>query len=60
MSAVSDALEEARTQYERHVHACRQCRADAAPCAVAKHLWRLYNNARREQMRSPGGAGPTA
>ncbi|MET8723133.1 hypothetical protein [Streptomyces misionensis] len=52
MSAVSDALEDARTEYEQHLGACRQCRADAAPCAVAKHLWRLYNKARRDRLRA--------
>jgi hypothetical protein len=54
MSSVNDAVEDARIQYEQHVHACRQCRADSAPCAVAKHLWRLYNTARRDRMRSEG------
>ena len=52
MSAVSDALEDARTEYEQHLRACRQCRADSAPCAVAKHLWRLFNKARQNQMRA--------
>ncbi|GLX54375.1 hypothetical protein ACL07V_32185 [Streptomyces sp. MB22_4] len=52
MSAVSDALEDARTQYEQHTRACRQCRADSAPCAVAKHLWRLFNRARQDRLRS--------
>ncbi|WP_172624461.1 hypothetical protein [Streptomyces griseofuscus] len=54
MSAVSDALEAARIQYEQHTRACRQCRADSAPCAVAKHLWRLFNKARQNQLRSNG------
>ncbi|MGW4563468.1 hypothetical protein ACWEN3_13990 [Streptomyces sp. NPDC004561] len=54
MSSANDVLEAARIQYEQHVHACRQCRADSAPCAVAKHLWRLYNMARRDQLRSEG------
>ncbi|WP_225829690.1 hypothetical protein [Streptomyces sp. NK08204] len=47
-------MENARITYEQHVAECRQCRADAAPCAVAKHFWRLYNNARRQQLRAPG------
>ncbi|MEU0740802.1 hypothetical protein [Streptomyces sp. NPDC006134] len=54
MPSENDALEEARTAYEHHMRTCRQCHADAARCAVAKHLLRLYNNARR------GQAGGTA
>ncbi|CAL9607674.1 hypothetical protein SUDANB6_05583 [Streptomyces sp. enrichment culture] len=49
MPSENDALEEARTAYEHHMRTCRQCHADAARCAVAKHLLRLYNNARRGQ-----------
>ncbi|MFE5812649.1 hypothetical protein [Streptomyces sp. NPDC056479] len=47
MSTQGDALEQARTDYEHHMRTCRQCHADTVPCAVAKHLLRLYNNARR-------------
>lgn len=54
MSTVDDALENARTTYEQHERACRQCHAHAVPCAVAKHLLRLYNQARRDQIRSTG------
>ncbi|MGW2700439.1 hypothetical protein [Streptomyces sp. NPDC001340] len=58
MSSVNDAhndpLESARFTYEQHVQTCRQCYADAAPCAVAKHLLRLYNLARRDRLRAPG------
>ncbi|MEU7423410.1 MULTISPECIES: hypothetical protein [unclassified Streptomyces] len=54
MSSVNDAFENARLTYEQHTRTCRQCHADAAPCAVAKHLLRIYNNARRERMRAPG------
>ncbi|MFD5796494.1 hypothetical protein [Streptomyces diastatochromogenes] len=52
--AHNDPLESARFAYEQHVHTCRQCRADAAPCAVAKHLLRLYNLARRDRLRATG------
>ncbi|WEH43137.1 hypothetical protein OG233_28485 [Streptomyces sp. NBC_01218] len=38
---------EARDPYEEHRRTCRQCAADAAPCPVAKHLRRAYNNALR-------------
>jgi hypothetical protein len=59
MSSVDDALENARLTYEQHMRTCRQCHADGAACAVAKHLLRIYNNARREYMRSAGRpAGP--
>ncbi|MGW2485830.1 hypothetical protein ACWCV9_01240 [Streptomyces sp. NPDC001606] len=57
MSSVDDALENARLTYEQHLHTCRQCHAHAVPCAVAKHLLRLYNLARRDRMR---GTGPGA
>ncbi|MFF5014724.1 hypothetical protein [Streptomyces sp. NPDC001165] len=62
MSSVNDAhndpLESARSTYEQHVQTCRQCYADAAPCAVAKHLLRLYNLARRDRLRATGHPGP--
>ncbi|MEU6511362.1 MULTISPECIES: hypothetical protein [unclassified Streptomyces] len=58
MSSSHDALENARLTYEQHVRTCRQCRADGAACAVAKHLLRVYNNARRDRMRSGGQQGP--
>ncbi|MFF5860321.1 hypothetical protein ACFY8B_32685 [Streptomyces sp. NPDC012751] len=54
MSSVNDALEDARLTHERHLRTCRQCHADAAPCAVAKHLLRLYNLARRDRLRATG------
>ncbi|WP_330336229.1 hypothetical protein [Streptomyces sp. NBC_00557] len=54
MSSVNDALENARLTYEQHMRTCRQCHADGAACAVAKHLLRVYNNARREHLRSRG------
>jgi hypothetical protein len=58
-SSVNDALENARLTYEQHMRTCRQCHADGAACAVAKHLLRIYNNARRDQMRSGGQHGRT-
>ncbi|MES4889990.1 hypothetical protein [Streptomyces sp. NPDC096012] len=54
MSSVNDAFENARHMYDQHMRTCRQCHADSARCAVAKHLLRIYNNARREQMRATG------
>ncbi|WP_425347886.1 hypothetical protein [Streptomyces roseochromogenus] len=54
MHSLNDALENARLTYEQHVRTCRQCHADGAACAVAKHLLRIYNNARRDRMRSGG------
>ncbi|BCM65251.1 MULTISPECIES: hypothetical protein [Streptomyces] len=60
MSSVNDALENARLTYEQHMRTCRQCHADAAPCAVAKHLLRLYNLARRDRMRATGHDMPHA
>ncbi|MER8030112.1 hypothetical protein ABTZ78_14265 [Streptomyces bauhiniae] len=56
MSAVDEALANARTTYEQHVQTCRQCRADGAACAVAKVHLRTYNNARRDHLRATGGA----
>ncbi|MFG2356250.1 hypothetical protein [Streptomyces sp. NPDC048521] len=60
MSSVDDAYQNARLTYEQHMRTCRQCHADAAPCAVAKHLLRIYNNARRDRMRATGHDAPTA
>ncbi|MCS0602704.1 hypothetical protein NX794_16010 [Streptomyces sp. LP11] len=54
MSSVTDAFENARLTYEQHMRTCRQCHADAVPCPVAKHLLRVYNNARRDQLRAAG------
>jgi hypothetical protein len=54
MPSVNDAFENARHTYDQHMRTCRQCHADAARCAVAKHLLRIYNNARREQLRATG------
>ncbi|MFF9086410.1 hypothetical protein ACF1BE_08385 [Streptomyces sp. NPDC014991] len=59
MSTANDALENARSTYEQHMQTCRQCHADAAPCAVAKHLLRLYNLARRDWLRATGQHTPT-
>ncbi|WP_167364479.1 hypothetical protein [Streptomyces regalis] len=53
MPSQGDALQQTRTDYEHHMQTCRQCHADSAPCAVAKHLLRLYNNARRNSTH-PG------
>ncbi|MEW2252621.1 MULTISPECIES: hypothetical protein [unclassified Streptomyces] len=50
------ALEEARATYQEHLRTCRQCHADQAACAVAKHLMRIYNNARRRHT-GPAEAG---
>ncbi|WP_333778774.1 hypothetical protein [Streptomyces sp. IBSBF 3136] len=58
-SESSDALENARYTYEQHLHRCRQCHVDTVPCAVAKHLLRIYNNARRDHLRSAGHHTPT-
>ncbi|MFG2603537.1 hypothetical protein ACGFT2_08310 [Streptomyces sp. NPDC048514] len=54
MSSANDAFENARHTYDEHMRTCRQCHADAARCAVAKHLLRICNNARREQLRATG------
>ncbi|MGW3208915.1 hypothetical protein [Streptomyces sp. NPDC001135] len=59
MSTVNDALENARLTYEQHMRTCRQCHADRAACAVAKHLLRIYNLARRDHMRAGGQPGAT-
>ncbi|MEU0335144.1 hypothetical protein [Streptomyces sp. NPDC006193] len=58
MSSSNDALEDARLTYEQHMRTCRQCHADGTHCAVAKHLLRIYNLARRDRMRDTG-RGPT-
>ncbi|MFI0999553.1 hypothetical protein ACIP10_15995 [Streptomyces galbus] len=55
MHSPEDALHQARAAYEDHRHTCRQCAVDTVPCAVAKHLLRLYNNARRS-LRGPSSA----
>ncbi|WP_169808516.1 hypothetical protein [Streptomyces longwoodensis] len=47
MHSPEDALHQARAVYEEHRRTCRQCAVDTVPCAVAKHLLRIYNNARR-------------
>jgi hypothetical protein len=51
MTSPEDALHQARATYEEHVRTCRQCHVDTVPCAVSKHLLRIYNNARRGQAR---------
>ncbi|GAQ53593.1 hypothetical protein [Streptomyces acidiscabies] len=51
-----DALQQARAAYEEHARTCRQCHFDTVPCAVSKHLMRVYNNARREQARANSAA----
>lgn len=51
MPSPDDALQQARFDYEEHTRTCRQCHAHAAQCAVAKHLLRIYNNARRNVTR---------
>ncbi|MBQ0996352.1 hypothetical protein ACFY2D_16535 [Streptomyces nigra] len=51
MSSPEEAVRQARADYEQHMQTCRQCHVDTAPCAVAKHLLRLYNNARRGAPR---------
>ncbi|WP_306189150.1 MULTISPECIES: hypothetical protein [unclassified Streptomyces] len=51
MPSQDDALQQAHTDYQQHIRSCRQCHADTVPCAVAKHLLRLYNNARRSAAR---------
>ncbi|KOV96194.1 MULTISPECIES: hypothetical protein [unclassified Streptomyces] len=60
MSSVNDALDNARFTYEQHMRTCRQCHADAAHCAVAKHLLRIYNLARRDHLRATGQDAPRA
>lgn len=54
MPTEGDALQESRTAYEQHMRTCRQCYVDTVPCAVAKHLLRLYNNARRNSAGRRG------
>ncbi|MFJ4690610.1 hypothetical protein [Streptomyces sp. NPDC088766] len=55
MTSPEDALQQALATYEDHARTCRQCHYDAVPCAVSKHLLRVYNNARRQQMRANSG-----
>lgn len=56
MQTPSDSLDQARTSYEGHLGTCRQCAADQAPCAVAKHLRRVYNSLNLAARRgAPGG-----
>ncbi|MEW2166482.1 hypothetical protein AB0912_26320 [Streptomyces sp. NPDC007084] len=57
MQTPNDSLEQARMSYEGHLAACRQCAADQAPCAVAKHLRRVYNNLNLAARRGASG-GP--
>ncbi|WP_281156397.1 hypothetical protein [Streptomyces sp. HYC2] len=52
MPSPDAALQQAHSDYEQHMQACRQCHAHAIPCAVAKHLMRIYNNARRGLARA--------
>ncbi len=52
MPSQGDALQQAHSEHQQHMRTCRQCRADGAPCPVAKHLLRLYNNARRAAARA--------
>ncbi|GGW70918.1 hypothetical protein GCM10010503_55370 [Streptomyces lucensis JCM 4490] len=59
MSSVEDAFENARLTYQQHLQTCRQCHADSVACAVAKHLLRICNNARRDLMRATGRTAPT-
>ncbi|KUN79348.1 hypothetical protein AQJ66_28955 [Streptomyces bungoensis] len=58
MSSADDAYQNARLTYEQHQRTCRQCHADATPCAVAKHLLRICNNARRDLLRSSAHQAP--
>lgn len=52
MPSQGDALQQAHSEHQQHLRTCRQCHADGVPCAVAKHLMRLYNNARRAAARA--------
>ncbi|WP_432136492.1 MULTISPECIES: hypothetical protein [unclassified Streptomyces] len=47
MLSPEESLRQARAAYDEHLRTCRQCAVDTVPCAAAKHLLRLYNNARR-------------
>ncbi|GGL93586.1 hypothetical protein GCM10010129_41820 [Streptomyces fumigatiscleroticus] len=59
MQHSSSPLDQARASYEDHLDTCRQCAADAVPCAVAKHLRRVYNNLGRAAAHgAPDGTGP--
>ncbi|MEV6177243.1 hypothetical protein ACIHAR_09130 [Streptomyces sp. NPDC052016] len=55
-----DALHQARSTYEEHMRTCRQCHADTVPCAVSKHLLRIYNNARRQMRPHPHQPRPNS
>ncbi|GGS62932.1 hypothetical protein AB0E75_24615 [Streptomyces griseoviridis] len=55
MQSSSQPVEQARAEYEAHQRDCRQCRADAAPCPVAKHLRRVHNNLARAARPRPTG-----
>ncbi|MEU6404353.1 hypothetical protein [Streptomyces sp. NPDC046985] len=52
MPSQEDAVQQAQSDHQQHLRTCRQCHADGAPCAVAKHLLRAYNNARRNSSRT--------
>ncbi|GAA4798825.1 hypothetical protein [Streptomyces ziwulingensis] len=53
------SLDQAREEYEAHTRRCRQCAADGAPCPVAKHLRRVYNNLTRAARPRPSGRTPS-
>lgn len=57
MPSQGDALQQAHADYEHHLRTCRQCYVDTVPCAVAKHLLRVYNNARRGAGGQQGPRG---
>ncbi|MET8035897.1 hypothetical protein [Streptomyces sp. NPDC005345] len=59
MQTPNDSLDQARMSYEGHLNSCRQCAADRAPCAVAKHLRRVCNSLDLAARRGgPGGPAP--
>ncbi|WP_030753442.1 hypothetical protein [Streptomyces sp. NRRL S-31] len=41
------SVDQAREDYDEHRRYCRQCALGPSPCAAAKHLRRVYNNAMR-------------
>jgi heterodisulfide reductase subunit C len=53
MQPTPNAVQSAQHEYETHLKTCRQCAADGAPCPVARHLRRVYNNAMRQERRRP-------
>ncbi|MEU8793151.1 hypothetical protein [Streptomyces sp. NPDC048643] len=57
MQTPTDSLDQARMAYEGHLNTCRQCAVDRAPCAVAKHLRRVYNSLNLAARRGVSG-GP--